>query len=319
MDYAIQLPSKPRIVSEEGNTGVYEIDGLYPGYGFTLGNSLRRVILSSIPGGAITSITVDGVPHEFSTITGVKEDVIAMILNLKQVRVNVLDGETHTITLNAKGVGSVTAGDIVCPGQVEILNPDQHIAELTDKSAALSVEMTVQHGLGYLPKEVIQKERVDVGSIALDATFTPIRRINYEVENMRVGDRTDFNRLRMTIETDGTLTPREALERSITIMIHQLKAVVGFREEEEIPMPEVAPATVEEELSEEDVMKTRVESLDGLSTRTANALVNASIRTVGGLVRKTEDDILALEGLGAAGVKEIRDELTKIGLTLKEA
>ena len=319
MDYAIQLPSKPRIVSEEGNIGVYEIDGLYPGYGYTLGNSLRRVVLSSIPGGAITSLKIDGISHEFSTISGVKEDVIAMILNLKQIRVHIVDGETHTITLNAKGASSVTAGDIVCPSQVEILNPDQHIAELTDKGASLSIEMTVQHGLGYVPKEVIQKERVDVGIIALDATFTPIRRINYEVEDMRVGDRTDFNRLRMTIETDGTLTPREALEKSITIMIQQLKAVVGFREEEPIEVPEAPVATeTEDAMSEEDIMKTRIETLEGLSTRTANALVNASIRTVGGLVRKTEDDILALEGLGQAGVNEIKDELKKISLTLRE-
>jgi len=320
MDYAIQLPSKPRIVSEEGNTGVYEIDGLYPGYGYTLGNSLRRVILSSIPGGAITAIKIDGVAHEFSTISGIKEDVIAMILNLKQVRVRVIDGETHTISLNAKGATSVKAGDIVCPGQVEILNPDLHIAELTDKGANLSIEMTVQHGLGYVPKEAIQKERAEVGVIALDATFTPIRRINYEVEDMRIGDRTDFNRLRMTIETDGTIEPREALERSITVMIQQLKAIVGFREEEILEVPVApAPMTEEDTANEEDVMKTRIESLEGISTRTANALVNASIRTVGGLVRKTEDDILALEGLGQAGVNEVKDELKKLGLNLKEA
>jgi DNA-directed RNA polymerase subunit alpha len=320
MDYAIQLPSKPRVVSEEGNTGVYEIDGLYPGYGYTLGNSLRRVILSSIPGGAITAIKIDGVSHEFSTISGVKEDVIAIILNLKQVRVSITDGESHVITLNVKGAHSVTAGDIVAPGQIEILNPELHIAELTDKNATLAIEMTVQHGLGYLPKEAIQKERVEVGTIALDATFTPIRRINYEVEDMRVGDRTDFNRLRMTIETDGTVSPREALERSVTIMIQQLKAVVGFREEEIIEAPAMPMNTPEEDaLNAEDVMKTRIESLEGLSTRTANAIVGASIRTVGGLVRKTEDDILALEGLGQAGVNEIKSELKKLGLSLKEA
>lgn len=319
MDYSIQLPTKPRVVSEEGMTGVYEIDGLYPGYGHTLGNSLRRIVLSSIPGGAITTLKIDGVSHEFSTISGVKEDVIAMILNLKRIRVRVVDGEEYSVTLNAKGTGNVTAGDIVTPGQVEILNPEQHIAELTDKSASLSIEMTVRHGLGYVPKEVIQKDRVDVGVIALDATFTPIRRVNYEVENMRVGDRTDFNRLRVTIETDGTLSPREALERSITIMIQQLKAVVGFREEEEIPMPEMPEeVTAQKEEATEDVMKTRIESLEGLSTRTANALVNASIRTVGGLSRKTGDDILALEGIGAAGVKEVQDALKVLGVSLKE-
>lgn len=316
MDYTIQLPSKPRIVSEEGNAGVFEIDGLYPGYGHTLGNSLRRIILSSIPGGAITSIKIDGVPHEFSTVSGVKEDVIAIILNLKKVRVRVFDGNEYTITIDAKGVGAVTAGDMVCPSQVEILNPKHHIAELTDKSAKLSIEMTVRHGLGYVPKEVIQKDRVDTGVIALDATFTPIRRVNYEVENMRVGERTDFNRLRIVIETDGTLTPREALERSITIMIQQLKAIVGFREEDITPVqqhPEVPSPAMQE-----DTLKTRIESLEGLSTRTSNALINASIRTVGGLVRKSEDDILAFEGIGAAGVKEIKEALRRFGLSLKE-
>lgn len=319
MDYSIQLPSKPRIVSEKDNTGVYEIDGLYPGYGHTLGNSLRRIILSSIPGGAITTVKIDGVSHEFSTISGIKEDVIAIILNLKKVRVAIVDGEEYAISLSAKGVKSVTAGDLITPGQVQILNPEEHIAELTDKNAQLMAELTVRNGLGYVPKEVIQKDRIDIGVIALDAVFTPIRRVTYEVENMRVGDRTDFNRLRIAIETDGTLAPREALEHSITIMIQQLKAVVGFREEEEVETPEANSKQVAEEMKSEDgdVMKTRVESLDGLSTRTANALVNASIRTVGGLMRKTEDDILALEGIGVAGVKEVKDALRDLGISMK--
>lgn len=318
MDYSIQLPSKPRIVSEEGNAGTYEIDGLYPGYGHTLGNSLRRIILSSIPGGAITSVKIDGVSHEFSTIAGVKEDVIAIILNLKKIRIAIIDGEEHSVSLSAKGVKTLTAGDLEVPGQVQILNPEQHIAELTDKNAQLVAELTVRNGLGYVPKENIQKERVDVGVITLDAIFTPIRRVTYEVENMRVGERTDFNRLRIAIETDGTLSPREALEHSITIMIQQLKAVVGFREEE-ISTPETTTEAVAKEMksSNEDAMKTRIESLDGLSTRTANALINASIRTVGGLSRKTEEDILELEGIGAAGVKEVKDALHILGVSLK--
>lgn len=319
MDYSIQLPSKPRIVSEQGTTGVYEIDNLYPGYGHTLGNSLRRIILSSIPGGAITTIKIDGISHEFSTIAGVKEDVIAFILNLKKVRIAISDGEEHTVSLSVKGIKEVTAGDLVCPGQVEILNPEQHLLEMTAKDANITAELTVQNGLGYVPKEVIQKDRVDIGIIAIDAIFTPIRRVNYEVENMRVGDRTDFNRLRITIETDGALTPREALERSVTIMIQQLKSVVGFREEEEIPVTPHSSEKLEEEMHEDDtdVMKTRIESLNGLSTRTANALINASIRTVGGLVRKTEDDILELEGIGAAGVKEIKEALRELSVGLK--
>lgn len=312
MDYSIVLPSKPRIVSEEGNAGVYEIDGFYPGYGHTLGNSLRRIILSSIPGAAIVSVKIDGVSHEFSMIAGVKEDVIAVVLNLKKVRIRISDGQPHMLTLTAKGVQEVTAGDIEVPGQVELLNPDQHIAELTDKNAKLEVELMVDTGLGYVPKEVIQKERAEIGTIALDAIFTPIRRAHYEVENMRVGDKTNFNRLRVSIETDGTLTPRDALERSIAIMIQQLKAIVGFREDEPV-VSDVAPQVTE---SQEDVMKTRVEDLE-LSTRTANALAAGSIRTLGGLVRKSETDLMSIEGIGQKAVDEIRDALKRFGMTLK--
>lgn len=315
MDYSIALPSKPRVVSEEGMTGVYEIDGLYPGYGHTLGNSLRRIVLSSIPGSAATAVKIEGVSHEFSTMDGIKEDVIGIILNLKKVRIKILDDQPHTLSVNVKGLQSVTAADIVVPGQVEILNPEQHIAELTEKGARLEMEMIVDTGLGYVPKEALQKERVDVGMIALDAVFTPIRRVNYEVENMRVGDRTDFNRLRIMVETDGTLSPREALERSIAVMIQQLKAIVGFKEDE----PESAHEAINKEMTSdarEDVMKTRVESLE-LSTRTGNALTNAGIRTVGGLARKTAADILALEGVGEKAVDEIKDALARLGVTMK--
>lgn len=311
MDYSIILPSKPRIISEDGNAGVYEIDGFYPGYGHTLGNSLRRIILSSIPGAAIVAVKIDGVSHEFSTIPGVTEDVIAIILNLKKVRIRIADNQPHILTLKVKGIKEVTAGDIEVPGQIEILNPNQHIATLTEKNASIDMELSVMTGLGYTPKEVLQKERSEIGSISLDAIFTPIRRAHYEVENMRVGDKTNFNRLRMIIETDGTLTPRSALERSISIMIQQLKAIVGFKEEE------VAQSTEEMEVpSSEDAMKTRIEDLD-LSTRTANALAEASIRTVGGLVRKSGTDLLAFEGIGERAVDEIRASLKRLGLTLK--
>lgn len=315
MDYSITLPSKPRIVSEEGKTGVYEIDGLYPGYGHTLGNSLRRIILSSIPGAAVTSVKIDGVSHEFSTIAGVKEDVIGVILNLKKVRIKIADNQPHTLSLKGKGVGALTAGDIVAPGQVEILNPKEHIAELTDKSAKFDMELVVDTGLGYVPKEVTQKERVDIGSIAVDAIFTPIRRVNYEVENMRVGDRTDFNRLRVMIETDGTLTPREALEHAIMTMIQQLKAVVGFKEDEPI-VSEAGEELLGTE-AREDIMKTRVESLE-LSTRTANALTKAGIRTIGGLARKSTKDLLEFEGMGEKAVEEIQKALSGYGMTLKD-
>jgi DNA-directed RNA polymerase subunit alpha len=222
MDYNVALPSKPRVVKEEKNSSLFEIDGLFPGYGHTLGNSLRRIILSSLTGSAITQVKIDGIPHEFSTKDGVLEDVITIILNLKRVRFSMTGNEPQTLTLDVTGERAITAGDIKTTGQVEILNPEQHIATLTSKSANLSMEILVEKGLGYSPREAREEGKAEIGTIRLDATFTPIRRVNYEVENMRVGDRTDFNRLRVFIETDGSVTPREALERSVEIMIHQL-------------------------------------------------------------------------------------------------
>tara|TARA_Y100000310_G_scaffold345555_1_gene466515 strand:+ start:55591 stop:56547 length:957 start_codon:yes stop_codon:yes gene_type:complete len=318
MEYNVAPPSKPRIVSEEDESGTYEIDSLYPGYGHTLGNSLRRIILSSLPGAAITSVKIEGVPHEFSTIAGIKEDVVTILLNLKKVRISMLTDDPQTLTLNIKGPKTVTASDLEVPGQATVLNPDQHIAEVTDKNASLSVELTLEKGLGYVSKEVLQQEKVDVGTIALDATFTPIRRVNYEVENMRVGDRTDFNRLRIFIETDGTLTPKEALERSIEIMINQLKSIVGFKEEEVELAEEVKEEEAEDdkEIVDTDFLKTRIESLD-LSARTVNALANANIRTIGGLARKKEEDVLGIEGMGQKGLQEIKRLLSNYGITLK--
>jgi DNA-directed RNA polymerase subunit alpha len=315
----IVLPSKPKIILEEGFTGMYEIDGLYPGYGHTLGNSLRRIILSSLPGASITRVKVDGVSHEFSVIEGVKEDVITMLLNLKRVRIKMITDEPQTLTLKVKGVNTVTAKDIEFPGQVEILNPEQYIAQVTNKNTELNIEMTVEKGLGYVSKEALQKDRVEIGTITLDAIFSPIRRVNYEVENMRVGDRTDFNRLKIFIETDGTILPQEALEKSIETMINQLKAIVGFKEEEPIEMAEAETENeVDGDKKELDVefLKTRIDSI-GLSSRTVKSLSNANIRTIGGLVRKKEADILDIEGLGNKGIQEIKKVLSNYGITLK--
>jgi len=323
-DLNIILPSKLSIVSEAGTKGVYEIDGLYPGYGHTLGNSLRRIILSSLTGAAITSLKIDGVDHEFSVIDGVKEDVITILLHLKQVRFRLNTDEPQTVRLNIKGPKQVTAADIEVTGQVEVLNNDLYIAEVTGKNA-LTIEMTIEKGLGFVPKEMHQKTKNEVGVISLDAIFTPIRRVAYEVENMRVGDKTNHNRLRMTIETDGTLTPREALEKAITIMVEQLQSIVGFT---------VSQRTVNKEIEKEensdirqdlekgenneftDILKTRIDTLD-LSTRTLNALTGANIRTIGGIARKKKEDLLEIEGIGDKGIQEIKKVLGGYGITLK--
>jgi DNA-directed RNA polymerase subunit alpha len=314
--HSIILPSKPRIVKEDATTGVYEIDGLYPGYGHTLGNSLRRIILSSIPGASITSLSIDGVKHEFSAIDGIKEDVIAIILNLKKTRFKLHGDDAQKATLHIKGAKQISAKDISCPSQLEVMNKDQYICESTSKDVDIAIEITVEKGLGYVPREVLQKEKADIGTIALDASFTPIRRASYEVENMRVGDRTDHNRLRLAIETDGTITPHEALESAIYTMITQLQSVVGFRAEvmESTPTPTMAEAPVEEDTT--DATKVKVEDL-GLSTRTENALVAASIRTAGGLARKSEEDLLSTDGLGEKGISEIKKALGDLGLSLK--
>ncbi|MEK7140841.1 MAG: DNA-directed RNA polymerase subunit alpha [Patescibacteria group bacterium] len=317
------MPSKPRVVLEEGNKGVFEIDGLYPGYGHTLGNSLRRIILSSLPGASITAIKIDGVSHEFSTMEGIKEDVIVLILNLKKIRFKMASDEPQIVTLSVKGPKEITAADIKTGGQVEILNGDLYLVSVTGK-VNLSIEMKVEKGLGFIPKEVLQKEKVDIGTIAVDAIFTPIRRVSYEVENMRVGDKTNHNRLRISIETDGTLTPREAMTESIAIMINQLKAIIDFKEPEEEIKVEKKVAKKEEKSEEgkssddfTDVLKTRTDGLD-LSTRTLNALTAANIRTLGGLARKKREDLLEVEGIGEKGITEIKKVLGKFGLNLKE-
>ncbi len=323
LEKSIVLPSKPKIVSEDGNRGVYEIDGFYPGYGFTIGNSLRRIILSSLPGVAVTSVKIDGVKHEFSSIEGVREDAVMIILNIKKLRIKMTSDEPQTLTLKVKGSKVVTAKDIEAPGQVEIMNPDLVIATLTDKDSELSIEMTVEKGLGFVTSDRLLKEKVDIGTIVIDANFTPIRRVSYEVENMRVSDRTDFNRLRISVETDGTISPTEALVKSINIMIGQLKAITDFKDESEVEAEEESKSeenpdsgSVSGKKVDLEFLKTRIEDLN-LGVRTLNALSSANIRTLGGLARKKEKDILEIEGLGAKGVAEIKRILNEHGITLK--
>lgn len=319
LDYHIALPSKPRIVSESDRSGIYEIDGLYPGYGYTLGNSLRRIILSSLPGAAVTHVKVPGVAHEFSTIEGVREDMVTILLNIRRVRLKFLSDEAQTLTLSVKGPKAVTAADFKVPGQVEVLNPEQHIADVVGK-VNFEMEVHAERGLGYVSKEIHQKERVEVGTIALDAIFSPIRRVNYEVENMRVGDRTDFNRLRIVIETDGTISPHQALEQAVETMIHQLRAIVGFKEDKadesrDNDTPEESDKS-DHMHADAEILKTRISELQ-LPPRVEAALDNASIRTVGGLVRKREDDLLGIEGLGQKGMQDIKRALSNLGLTLR--
>ncbi len=235
----INLPQKPRVILKEKNRAVFEIEDLYPGYGITLGNALRRMLLSSLPGAAITMVKIKGVPHEFTTVPGVLEDVVDLLLNIKQLRFRLWGDEAQRITLKAKGERVVTGKDITPPSQVEVVSLDEPIATLTSKKAELEMEMVVERGFGYVPVEARKGGKLEVGSVAVDAIFTPIRKVNFDVENMRVGDRTDYNRLRMHIETDGTITPEEALKNAVTTLMEQLE-VVGEGIEVKEPKPPTA-------------------------------------------------------------------------------
>lgn len=315
----INLPSKPKIIKEEDNKGIYEIDGLYPGYGYTLGNSIRRIIISSIPGAAITSLSIEGVKHEFSTIDGIKEDVISIILNLKALNFTLHTDEPQKISLKVKGPKVVTAADLNPTSEVEVLNKDAYICEITGK-VSLEMEMTVEKGIGYVSKEQVEKERTPIGAIALDAAFTPVKRASYEVENMRVGDRTDHNRLRFFIETDGTVSPKEVLEHSISLMIKQLQAVVGFKEN---VLDTAEGGMMSDDMVEplqdsiESPAKVKIEELQ-FSTRTENALLAGGVKSLSGLLKKSESDLKALGGLGDKAVEEIKELLEGKGLSLKQ-
>lgn len=246
---------KINVVEENATNGVFEIEGLYSGYGTTVGNALRRVLLSSLPGAAITQVKIKGVGHEFTTIPGVLEDVVELALNLKKIRFNFNVSYAdytgpETLTLKAKGDGAVTASSIKGTNLVTVLNPDQHIATITDKGTELEMELTVAKGLGYVPVEAVKGEALPVGVIQIDAIFTPVTKVNFTVENMRVGDRTDYNRVRFVIETDGSIAPSVAMRKSASILqdhyakvYEQLKLLSG---------ESVATAAASEEVADQE-------------------------------------------------------------------
>ena len=320
---SIPLPQKPNVIRDEGNRAVIEIEGLYPGYGHTIGNSMRRILLSSLKGSAITLVKIEGVGHEFSTIAGVMEDVTDLTLNVKQMRFRLHEDGPFTITLSATGDQEVTGKDFKMPSQVELVSPDLHIATITAKKTTLHIEAVVESGLGYVPVEARSKEKMDVGSIALDAAFSPVRHVNYEVENMRVGDRTDYNRLLITIETDGSLEPKEAFMSAAGILTEQCSAIrEGFAVS--LPtLPDISEAHPESgddeqepEARDEEVLKTKLDDLR-ISSRTLNALREAGLKTVGGLARKRTSSLGEIEGIGGKGIQEIKKALGNFGITLK--
>lgn len=234
----ISLPSQPKIIEKKDNSAIFEIEGLYPGYGVTIGNSLRRVLLSSLPGSAITQVKIKGAQHEFSTLPGVREDVITILLNLKQLRFKLYTEEPQKARLSIKGVKTVKGSDFQLPSQAELMNKDTHVATLTAKSSELEIEILIENGLGYEPVEARRKGKLEIGTIALDAIFTPVRKISYRVENMRIGERTDYDRLFLELATDGTLTPEEAFQQAADILIKHLSLFRDTFVKEEKILPE---------------------------------------------------------------------------------
>ncbi len=207
-----------KTVSEDAKSGVFEIEGLYAGYGLTIGNALRRALLSSLPGAAVTYVKIKDAPHEFTTLPGVKEDVVELTMNFKKLRFKMFTDEPQTLLVKSKGAGEVTGADIKANSQVEVVNPEEIIATLTDKNADFEAEITVERGLGYSAVESRKAEKLSIGTIGVDAFFSPVRQVNYTVENMRVGERTDYNRLRLEVETDGTVSPSSALHKTASLL-----------------------------------------------------------------------------------------------------
>jgi len=314
----ISLPLPPKVTQKKKNQAVFEIEGLYPGYGVTIGNSLRRVLLTSLEGVAATEVKIKGVSHEFSTIPGVLEDVIMITLNLKNLRFKIFEGESYKIELKADGEGEVTGKDFKLPSQVKLANPEAHIATITDKKTDFILELQIEKGIGYVPRDQVKKGKAEIGSIALDAIYTPIKNVNFQVENMRVGDRTDFDKLSLEIETDGTITPEDAFFQACEILIKHFNIIFEGKAGDEKPKKseKAEKAETTEETGETDVTKTAVEDLK-FTGRTLNALLNNSIKTVGGITRKSEKDLAELEGMGDKAISEIKRKIKKLGLELK--
>ncbi len=316
----VENMEKPKIeiveVSEDNRYGKFVCEPLERGYGTTIGNSLRRILLSSLPGAAITSIRIDGVLHEFSTIPGVRDDVTNIVLNLKQLRLKMFTDEPKVIRIDMEGEKEVTAADIIADADIEILNPELHIATLNE-DAKLHLEMTVERGKGYVPAEKNKKPDHVIGIIPIDSIFSPVTRVNYTVSDTRVGNVTDYDKLTIEIWTDGSIRPEEAVSRSANILIQHFKLfqnMAGLEDEDEIQDSTFAE---EEENDTAKVMEMTIEELD-LSVRSYNCLKRANINTVADLTEKTEDDMMKVRNLGRKSLEEVKKKLQELDLSLAE-
>ena len=305
---------KPRIEcidsQEDVSYGKYIVEPLERGYGTTLGNSLRRILLSSLPGTAATSIKIAGVQHEFSTIPGVKEDVTEIVLNVKKIIAKLHCQGTKTVYIDAAGECEVTAGDIKADGEVEILNPEQHICSL-GPDASFNMEITLSHGRGYVPSDKNKTPNMPIGTIAVDSIYTPVYKVNYTVENTRVGNMTDYDKLTLEVWTDGTISPRDAVSLGAKILCDHFSLFTDLSD----AMGSKSTVVEKAEAQRDKVLELTIEELD-LSVRSFNCLKRANINTVEDLISKTEDDMMKVRNLGRKSLEEVINKLNMMGLSL---
>ena len=307
----IEKPTINKYIDEDGNYGKFVVEPLERGYGTTLGNALRRILLSSLPGAAVTSVKIDGVLHEFSTIPGVKEDVTEIILNLKKLAIRLNGDNTKRVIINAVGPKEVTAADIIRDSGLEIFNPDLHIATL-EENATLVMEVNLARGRGYVPAEMNKTESTPISVIPVDSIYTPVRKVNFTVENTRVGQVTDYDRLVLEIWTDGSITPEEGVSIGAKIMQEHLNLFIQLTD---------TTGTMEimvekEEDQKEKALEMTIEELE-LSVRSFNCLKRAAINTVEELTQKSEEDMMKVRNLGKKSLDEVKAKLEELGLGLR--
>ena len=307
MSKLIHNPALAEVQDQSETAATFVIKPIEPGYGNTLGNSLRRVLLSSIRGAAVVAFKIEGVNHEFTTVSGVKEDVVDIMLNLKNIRFKAHTDQPVELRLEKTGAGVVTAADISASADVEVVNPDQIIATIDDAKTKLAIDLVVESGHGYRTIEQSSEDRLHSDMIALDAVFSPVLRVRYKVDNTRVGQNSNLDRLDLTVETDVSISPREAFEEAAAILVNQYTALAGST------TIESAPALGKETEDDSDELQVRIEDLS-LTARTTNALVNNEINTVHDLVNLTEQDLRELKGFGSKALDEVKDKIAELNL-----
>jgi DNA-directed RNA polymerase subunit alpha len=307
MTKVIHNPALANVDEHSATSATFVIEPLHAGYGNTLGNSLRRVLLSSIEGAAIVAFRIEGATHEFTTVPGVKEDVVDIMLNLKNVRLKVHTDQPVELRLEKKGAGPITAADIKTTADVEVVNPEQIIATIDDPKKTVIIDLVAESGRGYRTIEDSSVSRLHSDMIALDAVFSPVLRVRYKVDSTRVGQETNLDKLLLTVDTDGAISPREAFEEAAAILVNQYTALAGST------TVEAAPALGQTDDEEASELNTPIEELN-LTARTANALVNNDIRTVHDLVTLSEQDLRELKGFGSKALDEVKDKLAELEL-----